>query len=403
MGYSEVIAYCHLELGRILLDQNDPDALVRLEQARDDFRALNDDHSLLTTSILLVASYRTSQPEKYIQLAQENVDLSLSMGDYNEAAWELFRLAQVLFPMGQLDRGESYLRKSLRLFEEIRYDGGCGFAKGCLGYYRFFQGDIDEARTLTEESYRQCVETNCTAGVRQATHCSSLLASIVDEDYARSRQFCNENIGLQKGVLLPGDHFVFAILACASKDFSQARFHAAKALGDASTQGHPTLQLIYLPLAALIYAHEGQFECAAEILGLVFTHPASPNGWLQSWGLLNRTHSHLQTKLGEARFATAWERGAEADLEEVVSLLLHEWQSLPVAKQPLINLLTERECEVISLIAAGLSNKQIADQLVVSIGTAKTHIHNIYGKLGVENRPQAIIRIQELKLVYTGK
>ena len=70
-------------------------------------------------------------------------------------------------------------------------------------------------------------------------------------------------------------------------------------------------------------------------------------------------------------------------------------------RQPpaLVEPLSERELEVLALLITGLSNRQIAARLVVSLGTAKTHIHNIYGKLGVINRAQAIARARELGLV----
>ena len=61
--------------------------------------------------------------------------------------------------------------------------------------------------------------------------------------------------------------------------------------------------------------------------------------------------------------------------------------------------LSEREEEVLRLIVAGLSNREIAQNLVISLGTAKTHIHNIYGKLEVSSRAQAIARAREFELV----
>ena len=66
--------------------------------------------------------------------------------------------------------------------------------------------------------------------------------------------------------------------------------------------------------------------------------------------------------------------------------------------QALVEALSERELEVMRLVAAGLSNREIADQLVLSLGTVKTHIHHIYGKLEVRNRAQAIARARELNL-----
>ena len=70
---------------------------------------------------------------------------------------------------------------------------------------------------------------------------------------------------------------------------------------------------------------------------------------------------------------------------------------LPPA-QLLIEPLTLRELEVLKLIEAGYSNQDIADKLVISIPTVKRHISNIYAKLGVESRTQAVSIGRELKL-----
>ena len=66
--------------------------------------------------------------------------------------------------------------------------------------------------------------------------------------------------------------------------------------------------------------------------------------------------------------------------------------------QLLIEPLTRRELEVFRLIEAGCSNLEISKQLVLSITTVKRHISNIYGKLGVKSRTQAIVIGKELKL-----
>lgn len=61
--------------------------------------------------------------------------------------------------------------------------------------------------------------------------------------------------------------------------------------------------------------------------------------------------------------------------------------------------LSDRELEVLRLVTAGLSNREIARQLVVSPGTVKTHIHHICGKLGVRNRTEAAMRAKVMDLV----
>ncbi len=63
-------------------------------------------------------------------------------------------------------------------------------------------------------------------------------------------------------------------------------------------------------------------------------------------------------------------------------------------------LLTERETEVLKCITKGLTNKQIGDELSISLSTVKTHIINIYSKLNIKNRVAAVEKARELKLIY---
>ncbi len=62
----------------------------------------------------------------------------------------------------------------------------------------------------------------------------------------------------------------------------------------------------------------------------------------------------------------------------------------------LVEALSEREIEVLRLVTLGLSNREIAGKLFISPGTAKTHIHNLCGKLGVRNRTEAAMKAKEL-------
>jgi LuxR family transcriptional regulator, maltose regulon positive regulatory protein len=71
-------------------------------------------------------------------------------------------------------------------------------------------------------------------------------------------------------------------------------------------------------------------------------------------------------------------------------------RSAPSRQAGLVEPLTEREIEVARLVCKGRSNREIAEELVLSVGTVKNHIHNIYGKLGVRDRPQAMARASQL-------
>ena len=67
--------------------------------------------------------------------------------------------------------------------------------------------------------------------------------------------------------------------------------------------------------------------------------------------------------------------------------------------QPLVDPLSERELEVLELLAEGLSTPNIAERLYISAGTAKWHTINIYRKLDVHSRVQAVTRARELGLI----
>ncbi|MEL6525720.1 MAG: response regulator transcription factor, partial [Chloroflexota bacterium] len=64
----------------------------------------------------------------------------------------------------------------------------------------------------------------------------------------------------------------------------------------------------------------------------------------------------------------------------------------------LLDPLSERELEILAYLGEGYTNKQIASELYLAIGTVKAHCHNIYSKLDVSNRSQALLRAQELDL-----
>lgn len=72
---------------------------------------------------------------------------------------------------------------------------------------------------------------------------------------------------------------------------------------------------------------------------------------------------------------------------KVIRELNQPTENLPPTEEPL----TEREVEVLSLVAQGLSNQEIAESLVISAGTVRLHVSNILGKLHLANRTQAAL------------
>jgi DNA-binding NarL/FixJ family response regulator len=61
--------------------------------------------------------------------------------------------------------------------------------------------------------------------------------------------------------------------------------------------------------------------------------------------------------------------------------------------------ISKRESEVLTLVAAGLSNQEIAERLFVSNSTVKTHVSNLLGKLDAQRRTEAIARAKEMRII----
>ena len=112
--------------------------------------------------------------------------------------------------------------------------------------------------------------------------------------------------------------------------------------------------------------------------------------------------------------SAAIERGRARSFEDVLRELIAELaQSTPesaqdgetspayAANESLDEPLTERELEILALVADGLSNRDIAETLVLSVGTVKAHIHNLTGKLGANNRTEAVAIARRLGLIGT--
>jgi DNA-binding NarL/FixJ family response regulator len=83
--------------------------------------------------------------------------------------------------------------------------------------------------------------------------------------------------------------------------------------------------------------------------------------------------------------------GAYLDPSVTARVLTAYRQTVPVPPAPALDELTPRELDVLRLIGRGLSNDEIAEQLVIGEGTVKTHVGRIFDKLGVRDRAAAIV------------
>lgn len=100
----------------------------------------------------------------------------------------------------------------------------------------------------------------------------------------------------------------------------------------------------------------------------------------------------VRARLGETALAALWQRGRMLTLEEAVDeAMAVEVRSAERHAVARPGSLTEREMEVASLVGRGLSNREIADRLVVSVRTAEAHITHVLTKLGLRSRAQLAV------------
>ena len=189
---------------------------------------------------------------------------------------------------------------------------------------------------------------------------------------------------------------------------------------------HPFYRFLGLTQARLLLA-AGKHNQAAELL-TEMAERAQDNGWgyglvaaralqaiaarnsakgleyLQQALSLAEPQGYLRTfaDIGEPLMPLLQETAQRALMPAYIGQIISAMKGsgpLVVGTAQLVEPLSVRELEVLRLLVAGLSNREIADKLVLSLGTVKSHIHNIYGKLEVNNRGQAIRRATELELV----
>lgn len=146
-----------------------------------------------------------------------------------------------------------------------------------------------------------------------------------------------------------------------------------------------------LVLEAVAHRAHGETEEALHLLGEALTL-AKPGGFIRTFV--------DEGALMAALLSEASDRGVMPGYTEQ---LLAAFADDDIAdfspEQPLIDPLSSRELEVLALIAQGLSNREIGERLFIALSTVKGHNQNIYGKLQVSRRTEAVARARELGLL----
>jgi non-specific serine/threonine protein kinase len=271
---------------------------------------------------------------------------------------------------GRFDEAEAHFTEAVRLFRAHGMPTWAGFSLNFLGHVEFERGDIERATLRFEEARDIFRTTGNTYGI------GFVLANLAKTarrqgDYPRAAKLYAESLVLRYE---QGDKQSIASslrglgsTAAATRQFRRAArlWGAAEALREAIGAPPPR------------HAERAREALAATRRGL-----------------------------GEDEFAAAWAAGRALTLSEAVAEALHNspdtaGQRTSVAPASLSEHygLTEREGEVLRLIADGSSNPAIAEALYISPRTAQTHVQNIFTKLGVSSRAEAVRLAVECGLV----
>ena len=214
--------------------------------------------------------------------------------------------------------------------------------------------------------------------------------------YEQARTICHDlgdNVGLATALEGMGNS------ARAMGHYGEARRYLREALQISSTHMASLTPSIFVGIGDL-FLQMGHRVRGIELLALALRNPVSDHD----------TKERAQRVLTRYRATTeaAHQGSSDVDFYAVTTALLEELliaedQKLtiqtPQADETLVEPLSERELAVLTLIADERSNREIANQLFLSVATVKWYLTHIYSKLGVQNRTLAILRARQLNLL----
>jgi predicted ATPase/DNA-binding CsgD family transcriptional regulator len=324
---------------------------------------------------------------------------ALSRDDVMNRSTALYVLTAVALTEGDYARAEICITEAITLSRQIGDRWFLAYSLNQQGHICRERGDYAGAQRHYEESYRIREAFGDPEGQAVALNHMSALALLQDE-YERAIELLQNSLNIYRHIEdrggLFGAHQGLAIALTGVGRYDEAQQHLLSALEIAAEVGLASWWLAVCQAAGEFFAATGAVERGGALVRLAQAHAESSS--------VNRARA--------GRWRQARPELADvpaADLETVMreleaGLSAHSWTAGTApdgrAAQPgLIDPLSERELEILRLIAEGLTNQEIADRLVLTVGTVKTHNYHIFGKLDVKNRGQAIRRARELDLL----
>lgn len=306
-----------------------------------------------------------------------------------ERARELISMAQAHFEHPDDDLFAAYINHFLGMLSEIDgvFDEAVRLFELALAYYRA----VDD-RTWQAQALNSLGHTKFELGLMDeaVAHLDDALqlARLANDAFSASMALVN----LARVARFRGDYLLAQALLVESLRLQWGQRNYFGMIGSLRGLGQTCMRTGDLELAVRLF---GAVQGLRDAIGAAEPKPRAR---------YQQSVDRLRKELGEAHFASLWETGRAMPLGELVEQEVARAavaSSNPVSRTQakLPNELTARECEVLQLLYAGRSNREIGDELFISERTAQSHVQHILDKLGVNTRTAAAARAVELGLV----
>ncbi|MDQ3897148.1 MAG: LuxR C-terminal-related transcriptional regulator, partial [Actinomycetota bacterium] len=269
-----------------------------------------------------------------------------------------------------------------------------GWAWMFEGLLEVFGGSPSRARRNFEQARRLHHELGVRTGEARATAAMGL-TSLLEGDRAKAQSLVEEAldlaVALDDGFAQGQSHTYLGMIAQAGADERAATSHYRSAV----TCLRPYRDVTLLPLSLVGQALVLARRDPATALRVVSAASAVRSRVGGDFPPLARARVDDVRRLGEAALGAeadrAWKDGLHLGLDDTIALAFGTRRARPVAADGL----SEREREVARLAAEGLSNKEIAAQLHLSVRTVESHIRHVLTKVGLANRTQLAAWIRQ--------
>ena len=393
-------AFCHL-MAAYALGGMGRSATIgpRLEASKALFERLGEPYYVAwALSRLGYLHAALNNPDKEIEYTEQSLAIARAMHNRFVLFSCLYNLGSDYILNGDYTTGKQYGPEVLQFASETGQICQISHAWSLLALQAFCEGDYAACQHYSDESIK-VIEEIILVIVQPYSLALLTLLACLREDYAEAARINEVSKHHSVNTMAFQLHYwAKAALACGQGSPDDARSAIRSGLELTSTSMAATSSVWMAPCAAALLA-PAEPARALELLAWALASPRLTLSWARHWPLMQRVQVQLEAALDRDTYAAHWQRGAALALEEVAGALCREFGAARPAAQGQGLLLTSREREILLLLAAGKTNPQIAEQLIIGAGTVKTHTLNIYRKLDVANRTQAIVRARELRLL----